>query len=106
MAAPAPIHAGRGDGRTDTAAHRRRSGKTSTPGRLTHGHLNRRPNLHSVDGRSLGHFWSGVSEGTRGRSWNDLCANVAALPRRTLRCYAQAGDLPGIGDAIDAELLL
>lgn len=54
---------------------------------------------------ALGHFWSGVSEGTRGGSWDELCAKVAALPKRTLWRYAQAGDLPGIDDAIDAELL-
>ena len=54
---------------------------------------------------ALGHIWSGVSNGTRGGSWDDLCANVAALPRRTLWRYAQAGDLPGMGEAIDAELL-
>jgi hypothetical protein len=54
---------------------------------------------------ALGHFWSGVSEGTRGGSWEDLCANVAALPKRTLWRYAQAGDLPGTDDAIDTELL-
>src|ERR1700694_4750637 len=29
---------------------------------------------------ALGHFWSGVSEGTRGGSWDELCATVAALP--------------------------
>jgi hypothetical protein len=54
---------------------------------------------------ALGHFWSGVSEGTRGGSWEELCAKVAALPKRTLWRYAQAGDLSGIDDAIDAELL-
>jgi hypothetical protein len=54
---------------------------------------------------ALGHFWSGVSEGTRGGSWAELCAKVAALPKRTLWRYAQAGDLPGIDDAIEAELL-
>src|SRR5260370_19231328 len=54
---------------------------------------------------ALGHFRSGVSEGTRGGSWDELCAKVAALPKRTLWRYAQAGDLPGIDDAIDAELL-
>jgi hypothetical protein len=54
---------------------------------------------------ALGHFWSGVSEGTRGGSWEELCAKVAALPKRTLWRYAQAGDLPGTDDAIDAELL-
>src|ERR1700680_1189130 len=54
---------------------------------------------------ALGHFWSGVSEGTRGGSWDELCAKVAALPKRTLWRYAQAGDRPGIDDTIDAELL-
>jgi len=54
---------------------------------------------------ALGHFWSGVSEGTRGGSWDELCANVAALPKRTLWRYAQAGDLPGADDVIDAQLL-
>ncbi len=54
---------------------------------------------------ALGHFWSGVSEGTRGGSWDELCAKVAALPKRTLWRYAQAGDLPGADDMIDAELL-
>jgi hypothetical protein len=46
-----------------------------------------------------------VSEGTRGGSWDELCAKVAALPKRTLWRYAQAGDLPGADDAIDAQLL-
>jgi hypothetical protein len=54
---------------------------------------------------ALGHFWSGVSEGTRGGSWEELCAKVAALPKRTLWRYAQAGDLPGTDDAIDKKLL-
>jgi hypothetical protein len=54
---------------------------------------------------ALGHFWTGVSKGTRGGSWDELCAKVAALPKRTLWRYAQAGDLPGIDDAIEAELL-
>lgn len=54
---------------------------------------------------ALGYFWTGVSEGTRGGSWDELCAKVAALPRRTRWRYAQAGDLPGADDTIDAELL-
>ena len=53
VAAPAPLHADRGDGRTYTAADRRRSGKTSTHGGLTNGHLKLHPNLHHLDGRSL-----------------------------------------------------
>ena len=50
---------------------------------------------------ALGHFWSEVSDGTRGGSWDDLCEQVAARPRRTLWRYAQAGDLPCSDDAID-----
>src|SRR3954447_23918148 len=52
MAGPAPVYASRGDGRTYTAPDRRRSGKTSTPGGLTDGHLKLHPNLHQLDGRS------------------------------------------------------
>src|ERR1044071_2670927 len=52
MAASAPIHAGRGNGRTYTAADRCRSGKTSTNRRLTNDHLKPCPNLHLLDGRS------------------------------------------------------
>ena len=55
---------------------------------------------------ALGHFWSGVSAGTRGGSWDALCANIASLPNRTLWRYAQAGDLPGTDEAIDDKLLL
>jgi hypothetical protein len=54
---------------------------------------------------ALGHFWKGVSDGTRGGSWDELCAKVAKLPRRSLWRYAQAGDLPGSDDAIDEALL-
>src|SRR6202049_5026536 len=54
---------------------------------------------------ALGHFWKGVSAGTRGGSWDELCARVAKLPKRTLWRYAQAGDLPGADDAIDVGLL-
>src|SRR5260370_30848605 len=54
---------------------------------------------------ALGHFWSGVSEGTRGGSWDELCAKVAALSKRTLWHYAQAGDLPRADNAIHAQLL-
>jgi hypothetical protein len=54
---------------------------------------------------ALGHFWRGVSDGTRGGAWDALCAKVAKLPRRTLWRYAQAGDLPGIDEAIDEALL-
>ena len=50
VAAPAPLHAGRGHGRTYTAADRRRSGQTSTHGGLTNGHLFANPFFHHLDG--------------------------------------------------------
>src|SRR5215472_16007447 len=53
VAAPVPLHADRGDGRTYIAADRRRSGQTSTHGGLTNGHLKRHLNLHLLDGRDL-----------------------------------------------------
>src|SRR3954454_9479351 len=57
MAAPAPIHAGRGNGRTYTVADRRRSGKTSTPGGLTDGHVWTTAPVQGKNGRSA--TWSG-----------------------------------------------
>ena len=52
MAGATPLYADRGYGRIDTAVDRRRSGKTSTPGRLTVGHLFANPFFHHLDGRS------------------------------------------------------
>jgi hypothetical protein len=46
-----PLHADRRDGRTYTAADRRRSGKTSTNGGLNNGHLKLHSDLHQLDGR-------------------------------------------------------
>src|SRR5262245_49322398 len=53
MAAPAPLHADRRNGRYYTAADRRRSGETSTHGGLTFGHLFANPFFHQLDGRDL-----------------------------------------------------
>src|SRR5207248_8427485 len=54
MATAAPLHADRGNGRTYTAADRRRSGETSTHGGLSDGHLKLHPDLHHLDGRDPG----------------------------------------------------
>src|SRR6266478_9028556 len=51
MAAPVPLHADRGNGRTYTTPARRRAGQTSTHGCLTNGHLKLHPDLHHLDGR-------------------------------------------------------
>src|SRR5205085_1688775 len=69
MAAPVPLHADRGDGRTYTAADRCRSGKTSTHGGLTDGHLKLHPDLHHLDGRDPRRvrFWLALRGSPPGR---------------------------------------
>jgi len=54
---------------------------------------------------ALAMHWDRVSRGVAGGCWSEFCAKVAALqPGRRWR-YAQAGDLPGYGAAIDGTLL-
>jgi hypothetical protein len=54
---------------------------------------------------ALAMHWRSVSRGLAGGSWSEFCVKVAALRPGRLWRYAQAGDLPGYGAAIDAELL-
>jgi hypothetical protein len=54
---------------------------------------------------ALALHWNRVSRGMRGGSWSEFCAKIAALRPGRLWRYAQAGDLPGYGAAIDGELL-
>ena len=54
---------------------------------------------------ALAMHWRRVSNGLAGGSWSEFCAKIAALPPGRLWRYAQAGDLPGYGAAIDASLL-
>jgi hypothetical protein len=49
--------------------------------------------------------WDRVSHGSRGGTWSEFCAKIAALRPGRLWRYAQAGDLPGYGAQIDGELL-
>ena len=49
--------------------------------------------------------WDRVSHGSAGGSWSEFCARIAALRPGRLWRYAQAGDLPGYGAAIDGLLL-
>lgn len=51
----------------------------------------------------LGMFWSKVDDGRAGGSWDDMCAEVAALPEEQLWRHNQGGDMPGDGVRIDAE---
>jgi hypothetical protein len=54
---------------------------------------------------ALAMHWDRVSRGAAGGSWAEFCAKVTALRPGRLWRYAQAGDLPGYGAKIDAELL-
>src|SRR6201981_115733 len=54
---------------------------------------------------ALAMHWDRVSRGFAGGFWSEFCAKVAALRPGRLWRYAQAGDLPGNGTAIDATLL-
>lgn len=49
--------------------------------------------------------WGAVSDGKRGGDLGALCASIAKLPSGQLWRHNQAGDLPGIGAAIDASAL-
>jgi hypothetical protein len=54
---------------------------------------------------ALGMHWDRVSRGLVGGTWTEFCDKVAALRPGRLWRYAEAGDLPGYGREIDAELL-
>jgi hypothetical protein len=47
----------------------------------------------------------GIAYPLAGGSWTEFCAKIAALRPGRLWRYAQAGDLPGYGPAIDGKLL-
>jgi hypothetical protein len=49
--------------------------------------------------------WERVSRGSAGGTWSEFCGKIAALRPGRLWRYAQAGDLPGYGAAIDNDLL-
>ena len=54
---------------------------------------------------ALAMHWDRVSRGPAGGSWSEFCVKSAALRPGRLWRYAQAGDLPGYGAAIDGALL-
>jgi hypothetical protein len=54
---------------------------------------------------ALAMHWRRVSSGLAGGSWSEFCGKIAALRPGRLWRYAQAGDLPGYGAAIDGGLL-
>ena len=53
----------------------------------------------------LGMHWRDVKRGGRGITWAKLVKAIDNLPEGRLWRHNQAGDLPGVGDAIDGEKL-
>lgn len=49
--------------------------------------------------------WSHVNAGSRGDTLANLCMDIKRMPRGQLWRHNQAGDLPGIGETIDAAAL-
>lgn len=49
--------------------------------------------------------WRKVSNGERGLPWDEFLAAVRAFPNGILWRHNQAGDLPGIGEEIDLDML-
>jgi hypothetical protein len=58
-----------------------------------------------ADSGPLAINWRDVNNGRAGTDWQGFCAAVASLPEGTFWRHNQAGDLPGSGNAIDAEQL-
>jgi hypothetical protein len=55
-----------------------------------------------AEGGPLAILWRKVTARKAGLAWDAAIASIAALPKNTLWRHNQAGDLPGIGDDIDA----
>ena len=49
--------------------------------------------------------WRAVSTGTRGVAWSEFCDKISTLPTGQAWRHNQAGDLPGDGNRIDADML-
>lgn len=56
-------------------------------------------------GGPLALHWRKVTEGERGMGFDDFCSAIANLPEGQLWRHNQAGDLPGVGEAIDRDAL-
>jgi hypothetical protein len=54
----------------------------------------------------LGMHWRKVTGGERGTDWGTFCKTVAGFPEGQFWRHNQAGDLPGNGDTIDADMLM
>lgn len=53
----------------------------------------------------LGMYWAKINGGQFAMSFADLVQSIASLPQGQLWRHNQAGDLPGIGDSIDGDML-
>jgi hypothetical protein len=60
---------------------------------------------YAKNGYHLAQHWNQVTDGSRGTDWGTFCSLIALLPPGTAWRHNQAGDLPGIGAKIDADLL-
>jgi hypothetical protein len=58
-----------------------------------------------AEGGPLAILWRKVTERKAGMAWDAAMAEIAKLPKGTLWRHNQAGDLPGIGNAIDADAM-
>ena len=58
-----------------------------------------------AEGGPVAIHWRAVTQGVRGVDWDDFVGQIAALPDGQLWRHNQAGDLPGISDAIDSKML-
>lgn len=58
-----------------------------------------------ADSGPLALHWSKVSKGERGNDLSTLAKQIKAFPRGQVWRHNQAGDLPGIGNAIDSAAL-
>jgi hypothetical protein len=58
-----------------------------------------------ADGGPLGMHWKAVTEGKRGTDWQGFLSAVRGIEAGALWRHNQAGDLPGLNDALDAGAL-
>jgi hypothetical protein len=58
-----------------------------------------------ADSGPLAIHWSKVTSGQRGFDWSSFLAKVRTFPAGQLWRHNQAGDLPGVGDKVDAKAL-
>lgn len=58
-----------------------------------------------AEGGPLAILWRKVTERKAGLAWDAAMSEISNLPKGTLWRHNQAGDLPGMGDAIDREAM-